>query len=180
MRFIKKFLFPLLAGFIGAEAATSLSLYLFVNRFMLAPEGTKDIFENDALSLTCMMILSAYLTYVVMLLCRKLNGRMLGDPEEEKSGRYFALYVVGALLVAAYGILLAMGHEGNLAATLILISYVIIFNSGVMTLFALLIRFVKWLIKRMGKDGSFLYKLKWQLPLSLLWFVGVLSGMFML
>ena len=105
---------------------------------------------------------------------------MLGDPEEEKSGRYFALYVVGALLVAAYGILLAMGHEGNLAATLILISYVIIFNSGVMTLFALLIRFVKSLITRMGKDGSFLYKLKWQLPLSLLWFVAVLSGMFML
>lgn len=180
MKFIKKFIFPLLSGAIGAATATSLSIFLFVNRFLLAPEGTKDFFENDALSLTCMMILSAYLSYVVLLLCRKLNGRLLSDPQEEKSGRYFVLYVVGAVLAAACGMMIAMANEGNFAATLILISYIILFNLIVMIAFALLILFVKWLLKRMGKDGSFLYKLKWQLPLSLLWFAGVLSGLFML
>ena len=61
MKVCKKVFLPLLAGFLAGALTTSLSVFLFVNRFFLAPEGMKDIFENDALSLTGMMIFTSSL-----------------------------------------------------------------------------------------------------------------------
>ena len=52
MKVCKKVFLPLLAGFLAGALTTSLSVFLFVNRFFLAPEGMKDIFENDANALS--------------------------------------------------------------------------------------------------------------------------------
>ena len=171
MKVCKKFLLPLLAGFLAGALTTSLSLFLFVNRFFLAPEGMKELFENDGLSLTGMMILSAYLLYAVMLVCRKLNGRLLNDTQEEISGRYFVLYFAGTALAAAAAMLAAMANEGHFAATLVLICYMLVSNLIVIIAFAVVILLIKWLLKLMGKNGAFLYRLKWQFPLSLLWII---------
>ena len=153
MKVCKKVFLPLLAGFLAGALTTSLSVFLFVNRFFLAPEGMKDML------------------YAVMLVCRKLNGRLLNETQEEISGRYFVLYFAGVALAAAVAMLVAMANEGHFAATLVLICYMLVSNLIVIIAFAVVILLIKWLLKLMGKNGAFLYRLKWQFPLSLLWIV---------
>lgn len=177
MKIIQKYVFPPLLGFVAGAVAASASLMLFVNRYYLIPNEVEDPFASDAVTLPVMMALSAFLLYAALLLGQKLGGRLSGDPQQERSGRFTALFLLGAALAAGGSLWLAMANEGNFAAMLVMICYMLVSDLIVIAAFLLVVLFVRWVMKLMGKDGGFLYQLKWQFPLSLLWFAVVFAGL---
>ena len=173
MKAIRKFVLPVVAGFVLAGAFTWTSLMLFAYRFAILPGKMRDLLDSDSVSLTVMMTLSAFLLYAGMLLCRRINGRLLDDAQEEKSGRFTAMFILGAAIAAGCFMLLAFANEGTFAATLVMICYMIICDLVVILSFSLLMLLVRGIFKWLRKNGDFLYKLRWLLPLSLFWFTAI-------
>lgn len=169
MKILKQFILPPLTGLISAAAATGISLLIFIHGAIIVP-GTPEIFpDSDAVFLSAMMTLSAFLLCTAMLLC----ARWLGDGE--KSRLPIPLFLLGAALASGGSMLLAMALNGSEAASLVLICYMIICDLIVITAFLIVMLLVRWILKRLGNKGDFLTRLRWQLPLSFVWFAAVYS-----
>lgn len=176
MKVINKWMLPPLMGFAAAALSAAMSLILFLYGDIFIPVGrVQELFDNDAVSLTLMMTLSAFLLYGAMLLCRRLVPSADG-----KHGGFVALFLVGAFLAAVCSLLLAFVTDWDGAASMVMACYMMSCDIVVMIAFVLLMMLVRWLLKRVGKDGSFLDRLTWQFPLSLLWFAVVFAALLLL
>ena len=166
MKLLKQNVLPPLTGFLSAWAAAGLSLLTFVYANI---NGSSFFSQNVILSLSAMMTLSAFLLCTALLLCRRRLA------SSKKNRLLIPLFLAGAALAAGCAMLLAMAFDGNTAVSLVMICYMIICDLIVIIAFVVILLLVQWLLRRLGKNGDFLHRLRWQLLLSFVWFAAVFA-----
>lgn len=167
MKIFKKFCLPMLMGAASGIISAAFSLALFVYVF---PAASPDNFNVDSISLAALMLLSSFLLYAAMLLCRKFSSRISSNAMEEASGGFSALFLVGAALAAGCSMLLALVISWSGAASLVMICYMIICELIAILAFFAVMFLISRLLKRIGTEVTFLNDPKWNLLFSLLFF----------